>query len=198
MGRWPLWLTIALKAALFALLLVAVAFPDLPQFEGKAVAWRAIVYPLAVLVVPAAWWAVSRRRPTPYPYAIDILWTLPFLIDTVGNAADLYDSISWWDDANHFVNWAILVLAFGLLLLRLPVGRLATAGLCVGFGAVTAILWEFAEYVTFVRDSPELETAYTDTLGDLALGLGGSVVAAAITAWLLWPLRRSASRADAR
>jgi hypothetical protein len=198
MGRWPLWLTIALKAALIALLLVAVAFPDLPQFEGKAVAWRAIVYPLAVMVVPAAWWVVSRRRPTPYPYAIDILWTLPFLIDTAGNAGDLYDSISWWDDVNHFVNWAILVLAFGQLLLRLSVGRLATAGLCVGFGAVTAILWEFAEYVTFIRDSPELETAYTDTLGDLALGLGGSVVAAAITAWLLWPLRRSASRAGAR
>jgi hypothetical protein len=198
MGRWPLRLTVALKAALIALLLVAVAFPDLPQFEGKAMAWRAIVYPLAIMVVPAAWWVVSRRRPTPYPYAIDILWTLPFLIDTAGNVADLYDSISWWDDANHFVNWTILVLAFGLLLLRLRVGRLATAGLCVGFGAVTAILWEFAEYVAFVRDSPELETAYTDTLGDLALGLAGSVVAAAGTAWLLWPLRRSAFRADAR
>jgi hypothetical protein len=198
MGRWPLRLTVALKAALIALLLVAVAFPDLPQFEGKAMAWRAIVYPLAIMVVPAAWWVVSRRRPTPYPYAIDILWTLPFLIDTAGNVADLYDSISWWDDANHFVNWTILVLAFGLLLLRLRVGRLATAGLCVGFGAVTAILWEFAEYVAFVRDSPELETAYTDTLGDLALGLAGSVVAAAVTAWLLWPLRRSAFRADAR
>jgi hypothetical protein len=198
MGRWPLRLTVALKAALIALLLVAVAFPDLPQFEGKAIAWRAIVYPLAIMVVPAAWWVVSRRRPTPYPYAIDILWTLPFLIDTAGNVADLYDSISWWDDANHFVNWTILVLAFGLLLLRLRVGRLATAGLCVGFGAVTAILWEFAEYVAFVRDSPELETAYTDTLGDLALGLAGSVVAAAVTAWLLWPLRRSAFRADAR
>jgi hypothetical protein len=187
--RWALWVTITLKAALIGLLLFAVLFPDSPQFEGKAMGGRAIVYPIAVLIVPAAWWVLSRRRPLPYPYALDILWTLPFLIDTAGNAADLYDSVSWWDDLNHFVNWGILVLAFGQLLLLLPVGRLETGALCVGFGAVTAVLWEFAEYVTFIRDSPEEATAYTDTLGDLALGLSGSIVAAVVTAWLLWPRR---------
>jgi hypothetical protein len=191
MRRWPLWLDLALKAALFAVLLFAVLFPDSPQFEGKAMTGRVIVYPIAVLVVPAAWWLVARRRPTPYPYALDILWTLPFLIDTAGNALDLYDTIGWWDDANHFVNWTLLVGAFGQLLLRLPVGKLTTFGLCVGFGAVTAILWEFAEYITFIRDSPELETAYTDTLGDLALGLAGSVLAAAVTAWALAPGREA-------
>ena len=189
MRRWLLWLDIALKAALIAILLFAVLFPDSPQFEGKAMGGRAIAYPIAVFIVPAAWWLVSRRRPLPYPYTLDILWTLPFLIDTAGNAADLYDSVSWWDDLNHFVNWGILVLAFGQLLLLLPVGRLETGALCVGFGAVTAVLWEFAEYMTFIRDSPEEATAYTDTLGDLALGLSGSIVAAVVTAWLLWPRR---------
>ena len=47
----------------------------------------------------------------------------------------------------------------------------------MGFGAVTAILWEVAEYFAFIRHSPELATAYSDTLGDLALGLTGSVSA---------------------
>lgn len=195
MRRRLLWVSIALKVALLGLLMVAVAFPYAARFEGKAMTARAIVYPLAVMVVPAAWWLLSRRRPLVYPYTLDILWTLPFVIDTASNALDLYDTVGWWDDATHFVNWAILVLAFGQLLLRLPVGRLTTAGLCVGFGAVLAILWELAEYATFIRDSPELETAYTDTLGDLALGLSGSVVAAAITACLLWP--RAAIRAVA-
>ena len=60
----------------------------------------------------------------------------------------------------------------GRLLIRLPIGRLNAALLAIGFGGVTAVLWEFAEYVTFIRNSPELETAYTDTLGDLLLGLG--------------------------
>ena len=98
---------------------------------------------------------------------------------------------------NHFVNWAILVSAFGLLLVRLGVRRWEAFGLAIGFGAVTAMVWEFAEYFTFIRNSPELRTAYTDTLGDLALGLGGSVLAATLTVTLLWP-RPSASRADAR
>jgi hypothetical protein len=186
-NRAALALDLAVKAALVGLLLFAVARPDLPQFAGKAIVGRAVTYPLATLIVPVAWWLVQRRRgrPVPYPYALDVLLVLPFLVDTAGNAANLYDTIDWWDDANHFVNWAILVAAFGQLLLRLPVGRLALVGLAIGFGAVTAVLWEFAEYATFIRNNEsELRTAYTDTLGDLALGLSGSVLAALLTAFL--------------
>jgi hypothetical protein len=121
------------------------------------------------------------------------------LIDVTGNTADLYDTIGWWDDANHFVNWGILVAAFGQLLIRLPIGRLEAAALAIGFGAVTALLWEFGEYLTFIRfNEEEFRTAYTDTLGDLALGLGGSVVAAVLIATVLWPVRSSASSAAAR
>jgi hypothetical protein len=177
------WIDVAVKAALVALLLFGVLAPDLPQFEGKAWLGRALAYPISALIVPVGWWIVCRRRGrrVPYPYAMDVLVVLPFLIDTAGNAANLYDTIGWWDDANHFVNWALLVAAFAQLLLRLPVGWLAGASIAIGFGAVTAILWEFAEYFTFIRHSSELETAYTDTLGDLALGLTGSVVAAVAT-----------------
>jgi hypothetical protein len=183
--RWVLWLDVALKAALVGLLLLAVARPDLPQFEGKAMTGRALTYPLAAVIVPVVWWFRGRGRWS-YPFALDILLVLPFLIDVAGNALDLYDTIDWWDDANHFVNWAILTAAFGQLLLRLRVGRWEAFGLAVGFGAVTAMLWEFAEYFTFIRNSPELRTAYIDTLGDLALGLGGSTLAAALTVTVLW------------
>jgi hypothetical protein len=187
--RRALWFDLAVKGALVGQLLVAVAIPDLPQFEGKAMAGRAIAYPLAVLVVPAVWWLLRRRRRVGYPYALD------FLIDVSGNTADLYDTLEWWDDANHFVNWAILVAAFGQLLVRLPVGRLTAAGLGIGFGALTAVLWEFAEYITFIRtNEEELRTAYEDTLGDLALGLSGSIVAAVLTTTLLWRVSRRASR----
>ena len=183
-AREALLLDLAVKVALVGLLAFAVARPDLPQFAGKAMTGRAIAYPLAALLVPAVWWFLRRRRRGEYPYALDILIVLPFLIDTAGNAANLYDTVDWWDDANHFVNWAILVAGFGQLLVRLPLGRLNVFALAVGFGAVTAILWEFLEYVTFIRHSKELRTAYTDMLGDLALGLSGSVVAAALTAWV--------------
>jgi hypothetical protein len=173
-------------------LLFAVARPDLPQFAGKAMAGRAIGYPLAVAIVPGVWWFLSRRRRTDYPYDIDILITLPFLIDVAGNALDLYDTLWWWDDANHFVNWGILSLGFGRLLVRLPVARPPAAGLVIGFGGVTAIVWEYLEYVTFIRNSPELETAYTDTLVDMALGLGGSALAAILIATLFWRNRPAA------
>jgi hypothetical protein len=189
-ARPALVLDLAVKAALVGLLVFAVARPDLPQFHGKAMVGRAIFYPISALIVPVAWWFGGRRRGSPYPYAIDVLVVLPFLIDVAGNAANLYDTISWWDDLNHLVNWAILTAAFGLLLVRLPVGKLNAWGLAVGFGAVTAVLWEFLEYVTFIRHSKELRTAYTDTLGDLALGLSGSVVAATLTVTLLWPQAR--------
>lgn len=179
------------------LLLFAVARPDLPQFSGKAMVARAIAYPLATLIVPAVWWLLRRRgRGGRYPYALDILVGLPFLIDTAGNAANLYDTVSWWDDANHFVNWAILVAGFGQLLIRLPLGRANVAALAVGFGAVTALFWEFMEYLLFIRNSPELRTAYTDTLGDLALGLGGSLVAAALTVTVFWPAGKTSARID--
>jgi hypothetical protein len=175
-------LDLTVKALLVVLLLFG-AFSGLERFEGKAFTGRALAYPIATVIVPLAWWLVARRRERKpeYPYALDVLIVLPFLIDTIGNALDLYDTIDWWDDANHFVNWFLLTAGFGRLLVRLPVGRLNAFALAVGFGAVTAVLWEFGEYVAFIRNSPELDTAYKDTLGDLALGLGGSTVAALVT-----------------
>ncbi len=184
------WIDIASKVALIGLLIFAVVRDDLPQFQGKAMAGRALVYPISVLVVPVIYWLTKRSGRNPkYPYGLDITLGLPFLIDTGGNALNLYDTIEWWDDFNHLLNWGILSAGFGLFLLQLPLGKLTTAGLTVGFGAVTAILWEIAEYITFIRNSKELETAYTDTLGDLSLGLTGSALAAVLIGWVLWPKR---------
>lgn len=177
MKRTPaLWLDLAVKLSL-VLLLAFGAFSGLERFAGKAFGWRLVGYSIAALVVPALWAARGRRAP--YPFAADTLFVLPFLIDTAGNALDLYDTIDWWDDANHFVNWALLGGALAAALLRTHVGRAELFGLVAGFGGVTAILWEVGEYFAFIRNSPELATAYTDTLGDLALGLGGATLAAA-------------------
>jgi hypothetical protein len=179
MGRRTLLgLDIAVKVVLIALLAFAVANPDLPQYSGKAMLGRALTYPVAALLVPAVWWLRFRERP--YPVDVDLLVTTPFLVDVIGNALGLYDSIEWWDDANHFFNWMLLTAAVALVLRSTVSGRLVRFGLAVGFAAVTAIGWELAEYVTFIRDSPELATAYTDTLGDLTLGTIGGAIGAAI------------------
>ena len=168
------WVNLALKVVLVGLLVVG-AFSGLQQFEGKGYSWRLATYPIAALAVPVAW-AILGRRPA-YPYATDLLLTLPFLVDTAGNALDLYDTIVWWDDANHFVNWTLLSGAVGALAWRNRIGRWQTMAFVVGFGAVAAILWEVAEYFAFIRNSSEIDTAYADTLGDVTLGLTGSVLA---------------------
>jgi hypothetical protein len=175
---------VAIKVATVVLLAWAVLNPDLPQFTGKAFTGRAIAYPIALLVLPAAWWLLGRPRGMAFPVGADILLGLPFLIDVVGNALDFYDAIEWWDDANHLVNWFLHTAAIGLLLRLGAWGMGTRAALAVGWAATTAILWELAEYVAFVPNSPEAATAYADTLGDLALGLIGGTVAAILVSRL--------------
>jgi hypothetical protein len=174
-NRIGLYAGLALKAALVALLAYG-AFSGAQQFEGKAFGWRLLTYPWCGLVIPIAW--SLRGRPQPYPHLADFLLVAPFFIDVAGNALDLYDTVWWWDDANHFVNWALLTGSVAVLLRRTLLDRLTRFALIVGYGGVLAILWELAEYFAFIRFSSELQTAYTDTLGDMALGLAGSIVAA--------------------
>jgi hypothetical protein len=83
------------------------------------------------------------------------------------------------------VNWGLLSLGVGQLLVRLQLPRLEMLVLIVGVGATAAILWELTEYFAFIRHSSELDTAYTDTLGDMTLGLGGATVAAVVSATLI-------------
>jgi hypothetical protein len=176
------WVDLAVKAALIGLLAFG-AFSGLEQFEDKAFGWRLLTYPIAAVIVPL-WWRLAGRPP-PYPYALDVLIVSPFLVDVVGNALDLYDSISWWDDLNHFVNWMLLSFAVGQLLLRFGLPRFEMFVIIVGVGAIAAILWELAEYFAFIRNSSELDTAYTDTLGDMSLGLAGATTAALATSTVL-------------
>ena len=164
---------------------MAVAFPDLDQFAGKAFVARLVAYPLMMLLVPVAWWVKNRSRATAAPWPAFAWLALPFLVDVTGNTVDFYDRIDWWDDANHFVNWFLLCLGAGLLVARsLPVPRWALWLTTTGLGALLAIGWEVGEYYAFIRNGTELDTAYTDTLGDLALGtLGGALGAVAVTVW---------------
>jgi len=174
---------LAIKALTVVLLLWAVTHPELPQFQGKAFAGRTIAYPVLLLLVPLGWWVFGSRT-IRYPFAADILFGLPFLIDVVGNALNLYDTVEWWDDANHLVNWALQTGAVGLLLRHGSWSTWTRCALAFGYAVTTAVLWEFAEYVTFVPNSPEAASAYADTLLDLALGMLGGLVAAVVTSRL--------------
>ena len=171
--------------ATIAQLAVAEWWPGIERFADKAFGARLLAYPLMMLLAPAVWWLVVRRRDRTAspPYGAFTLIMLPFLIDVTGNSLDLYDSLDWWDDANHYVNWLLLCLGIGLLLERQVVRPVWVLVLLVtGIGAALAIGWELAEWYTFIRHGTELDTAYTDTLGDEALGTLGGLTAALVLA----------------
>ena len=172
-------LNIALKAVLVALIVAALVFGESERFSDKAMGARAIAYPLLCAMPAAIWWIVRRRRPdVPYPHVADALVTSSFIVDLGGNALDLFDRLTWFDDAAHFTNWLLLGLALGITLRR---GRPAfeLVWLVTGAGAVAAILWELAEYQSFVQTVEQLGI-YRDTVGDLCLGTSGALVAGLI------------------
>ena len=174
---------ILIKGGLLLLLVSALIWPDLSGIKEKAAAARFVVYPLGGLAVPL-WWLCFRRQ-RPFPWAADVLVTLPWLLDLLGNRFDLFDSVAWWDDLMHFINWALLTA--GVLVAWRPrraVGPGLLLMVALGFGTTAAVLWELGEYAAFVRNSPEYATAYPDTLGDLTLGTAGAVVAGGVLAGL--------------
>jgi hypothetical protein len=176
------------------------AFAGLDQFAGKAFGARLAFYPAMMLFLPALWAILRRARPHagPIPWDATALVMWGFFVDVTGNTLDLYDTIKWWDDANHYCNWLTLTLGVGICLARFaPSPRWLLALAVTGIGCVLALLWEAGEWYTFIRHGTELSTAYEDTLGDMLLGTAGSLTAALILVWMLGRRARRRDREDA-
>lgn len=182
--RSLIWLPALILVTTMAQLAVAQWVPGIERFADKAFGARLVAYPVLMLAVPALWWAtVKRARPeTEVPYVAFALIMLGFLVDTTGNSLDLYDSVGWWDDMNHFVNWVFLNAGIGLLIVGAVQPTWARIVLIAGVGSMLALGWEIGEWFTFIRHGTEIETAYEDTLGDMTLGTLGGTLAALIVA----------------
>lgn len=172
-------LNVLAKAGLLLLLGVALSHPDLGHLRGKAAGARAVGYPMLAFVIPAAWWLFWKDRAA-YPWLADLLATFPCFSDILGNRMNLYDTLRSFDDWMHFANVGMLTAS--ILLLTLP--RSAPLGAHVeralAFGVTAAVAWEIAEYAAFLRLYGNRFDAYGDTLGDLATGTVGAVVAALV------------------
>ena len=196
----PWWLPVAVYALTLAQLAFAAVVPGIERFADKAFGARLLAYAVLMAVVPVIWSLAERRReaPRPPPYGAFTLVMLPFLIDVTGNSLDLYDSVVFWDDLNHFVNWALLCTGLSLIWL-VGIRPLWAVVLAVtGLGAVLAIGWELGEWWTFIRHGTELDTAYEDTLGDLTLGTLGALVAGLAMRRLAGAPSAVGERADVR
>jgi hypothetical protein len=169
----------AVRGLLAAVLLLGAVYPHGP-FEGKGMAYRLPAFLAPGLIV---WWRhrvrARRKGPTPYPVALDLGLTVPFLSDTLGNAFGLFDSVKHFDSVMHTVNWAILCWGITTALAEGPSGAGATRKLLVtagaGIGAMAIIGWEIMEYGVMKSGVSGLHLTYADTLGDLGLStLGGA------------------------
>jgi hypothetical protein len=172
----------AVRVALVVAIAFSVAFPGLPQFEGKGMAFRAPFYLLPLAVVPVGW--RLRGRPAPYPYLVDVCVVAPFLLDTLGNAFNFYNSFDVTDDVLHTVNWVLLTAGITLGLLRTGLDRLTIWTIAYGLGAVAIIWWEAAEWLVQQLGTAGLGLTYGDTIGDLVLSSTGGAIGSAMALWL--------------
>ena len=178
----------AVRVALVLAVAFSVAFPNLPQFEGKGMAFRAPFYLLPLAVVPSIWRV--RGRPEPYPYLVDALLVAPFLLDTLGNAFNFYNSFDVTDDVLHAVNWVLLTAGITLALLRTQLNRLSIWTMAYGIGALAIIWWEAAEWLVQQLGTAGLGLTYGDTIGDLVLSSTGGAIGSALVLWLTRPAKR--------
>ena len=182
--RSLIWLPALILVATIGQLAVAQWVPGIERFADKAFGARLIAYPVMMLLVPAIWWlVVKRKKPEAEPpYVAFALIMLGFLVDTTGNSLDFYDTLVWWDDLNHFVNWFFLLSGIGLIIAMDLRPRWSQLLLITGLGCLLALGWELGEWYTFIRHGTELDTAYEDTLGDMTLGSIGGLLGALVVA----------------
>ena len=129
------------------------------------------------------------------PSSLDITIGVVLLAAGWSNPLDLYRMIPSWDLVMHFAaNGVVAVVAYVLfvrlalsgarssdaLRLRLPI--VAGILLTTTFGMAAGVVWEIGEWFghTFIDTSIVVE--YTDTIGDLAAGALGSLVAGGLLA----------------
>ena len=116
----------------------------------------------------------------------DILTCVVVLVAAWSNVFDLYSRIAWWDLVVHFVCTGVLAALAYLALARLGIvvaarspGYTRATGiiLTTAIGLAVSALWEMVEWVGYTYISDKIFVTYDDTIGDMAVGGFGALVA---------------------
>lgn len=140
----------------------------------------ASVMMLVCLAITITW----RAR---VPAALEIATDLTLLLAAWSSVLLLYEKYPYWDVVVHFSATAVLAeLAYRALerWSRLtPRGPVSHVAVVSSLGAALALAWEYLEFVGYWFVDPQVNVGYLDTMGDLAAGHAGAVVAGILGAW---------------
>ncbi|NMR19447.1 hypothetical protein [Cellulomonas fimi] len=173
---------------------------------GSAVA---LYTPAVVALFALTMLGLVAVRPVDVPAGLYGAYGAALLVAAWSNPLELYESIWWWDLAVHAVTPGIVAVVLLLVLVRRDVlpapstaptrRRVGSVLLVTGLGTALAVLWELTEWAghSFVADS--INVGYVDTMGDLAVGGLGAVVAGVlVTRSRTLARRRTRARSGSR
>lgn len=172
-----------------------------PDGPAEVIADVVRVIGLLSVIAAAVWWSVTDvgilalalpallvPRFVGVRAGFDIAFGVSVLVASWSNVLDLYRTVPGWDLAVHVVATGFIAAVAYLALVRWGIAapparaRRAAVIFTAALGLAASAVWEMIEWLgkTFVTD--EIFVTYTDTIGDMAVGSLGSVIAGFVVA----------------
>ncbi|WP_354498111.1 hypothetical protein [Mycetocola sp. 2940] len=118
--------------------------------------------------------------------ALDIAFGITVLVATWSGLLNLYEAIAFWDILVHFALNGLFAAVLYILAMRCDVipdpgdGRASfrtVFTLITAFGLASGAVWELSEWVGHTIVDETIFVGYNDTIGDIAAGALGSLLA---------------------
>ncbi len=172
-----------------------------PRGVAEVIADAVRVAGLLSVVAGAIWWTVTDAgilalalpallvpRFVGVRPGFDITFGVAVLIAAWSNVLDLYRTVPGWDLLVHVVATGLIAVLAYLALARWnivphpPQSRRLAVIFTTSIGLAMSALWEMVEWLgkTFITD--EIFVTYTDTIGDMAVGGLGALIAGFVVA----------------
>ena len=180
------------------------AFLQWPRTAGEFAADGVRIVAVLSVLAGAIWWtptdagilafalpATLLPRFLRVRAGFDIVYGVTVLVAAWSNVFDLYTSVAWWDLAVHFVATGVLAAMLCVLMGRWGVvpwepetrsPRRVPLVVVPVLALALSALWEMVEWFGYTFISEDIFVAYADTIGDMAVGGLGGVVAGAVIA----------------